>query len=35
MTTRDVAKRRLQRTTQLSIAATLVVGGVVLPAEHR
>jgi hypothetical protein len=28
MTTRDVAKRRLRRTTQLSIAATIVIGGV-------
>ena len=28
MTTRDGAKRRLRRTTQLSIAATIVVGGV-------
>jgi hypothetical protein len=28
VTTRDVAARRLRRTTQLSIAATLVVGGV-------
>jgi hypothetical protein len=28
MTTRDVAKRRLRRTTQLSIAATIVAGGV-------
>jgi hypothetical protein len=28
VTTRDVATRRLKRTTQLSIAATLVVGGV-------
>jgi hypothetical protein len=28
MTTRDVAKRRLRRTTQVSIAATIVVGGV-------
>jgi len=28
MTTRDVAKRRLRRTTQLAIAATIVVGGV-------
>lgn len=28
MTTRDIAARRLRRTTQLSIAATLVVGGV-------
>jgi hypothetical protein len=28
VTTRDIATRRLRRTTQLSIAATLVVGGV-------
>jgi hypothetical protein len=28
VTTRDIAVRRLRRTTQLSIAATLVVGGV-------
>lgn len=28
MATRDIAARRLRRTTQLSIAATLVVGGV-------
>jgi hypothetical protein len=28
ITLRDVAKRRLRRTTQLSIAATIVVGGV-------
>jgi hypothetical protein len=28
VTTRDVAKRRLKRTTQLSIAATVVIGGI-------
>jgi hypothetical protein len=28
MTTRDVAKRRLRRTTQLSIAVTIVIGGI-------
>jgi hypothetical protein len=28
ITLRDVAKRRLRRTTQLSIAATIVIGGV-------